>query len=249
MDPSTLVPLLYLLPPEWQHAVTTALLFLGSMTVLVAALKSVVPGLRALAERTASTRDDRAVSIVADVLGDLARLAEWCQRVTEVMAGHRAPPVRAILSAVKRKGPPVAAVLLFALTVHGAGCVGSSVRTHATIADSAYEPILAAKLAIEDHAYRAVALIKEDSATPEEAEARISRLRPKYAKVEGAMALVIEAYNSYVDAIQAAHGDGKDVRTEAGLALLNRWKSLLSAAEQLGLDLPEPPAALRGLVP
>jgi hypothetical protein len=223
---------------------------MGSMTVVVAALKAVVPFLRSLAERTASTRDDKAVSIAADVLNDLAKLAEWCQRFTEVLAGHRAPPVRAMLSAVKRKGPPVAVILLVVIAAQGPlGCVGSSVRTHATIADTAYEPILATKLAIEDHAYRAVALIKEDSATTEEAEGKISKLRERYRPVEGATALVIEAYNAYVDAIQSAHEDGKDVRTEAGLALLNRWKSLLSAAEMIGLDLPEPPEALKGLVP
>jgi hypothetical protein len=249
MDPSTLVPLLYMLPIEWQRVAVTILVFLGSMTVIVAALKAIVPGLRSLAARTAITQDDRAVGILADVLDLCADIVEWCQRFVEVLAGHRAPPLKAIAEKLKRSPPTTVLMIAIALLAPGYACAGNQVRTHAQIADAIYEPILAAKQAIERRAYEQVEHIRAASLTTEEADGKIDALRGRYRPVEGAMGLVIDGYNAYVEAIQKAHADGSDLRTEAGMALLNRWRSLMRAAGDLGIPMPEIPEALRELAP
>lgn len=250
MDPTALIPLLYLLPTDWQKYVTTALLFMGSMTVLVAALRSALPAFRALAAHTRNTRDDQAVSIVADVLNDLAGLVEWCLRFTEVLAGHRAPPVKAIAAKLKRSPPVTVLMISIALLATPCyACAGSQVRTHAQIADALDTPILEAKQAIEHRAYEQVAHIKAAALTPEEADSKIAALRERYRPIEASMLLVIEGYNAYVEAIQKAHADGESLQRGAALALLSRWQTLLSHAKDLGVSMPEIPEALRSLVP
>jgi hypothetical protein len=249
MDPSTLVPLLYMLPIEWQMVAVTILVFLGSMTVIVAALKAIVPGLRSLAARTAITQDDRAVGILADVLELCADIVEWCQRFVEVLAGHRAPTLKAIAEKLKRSPPTTVLMIAIALLAPSYACAGNQVRTHAQIADALYEPILAAKQAIERRAYEQVEHIKAASLTIEEADGKIALLRERYRPVEGSMSLVIDGYNAYVEAIQKAHADGSDLRTEAGLALLNQWRSLMRAAGDLGIPMHEIPEALSELAP
>lgn len=249
MDPTALVPLLHLLPPEWQQRVTAILLFLGSMTVLVAALRSALPAFQALAAHTRNTRDDQAVSIVADVLNDLAGLVEWCLRFTEVLAGHRAPPVKAIAAKLKRSPPVTVLMISIALLAPSYACAGSQVRTHAQIADALTAPILAAKQAIEERAYEQVGHIKAASLTAEEADSKIAALRERYRPIEASMLIVIEGYNAYVEAIQKAHADGESLQRGAALALLSRWQTLLRHAQDLGVPMPEIPEALRSLVP
>jgi uncharacterized iron-regulated protein len=249
MDPSVLVPLLSLFPESARAYVLSALVFLGSLTVVISAMKAIVAGLRDLALRTATTADDEAVSVLSDVVTLIADVAEWCKSLLEVIGAHRAPPLKAIASKLKRSPPVTALMIAVALLAPSYACAGSQVRTNAQIADALYEPILAAKQAIESRAYEQVGHIRAASLTVEEADSKIALLRERYRPVEGAMTLVIEGYNAYVDAIQKAHADGSDLRTEAAMALLNRWRSLMRAAGDLGIPLPEIPDALKELAP
>lgn len=249
MNDQDLIPLIQLMPDEWRGTAESCLLFLGSMTVIVAALKGMVPALRALALRTQSTRDDRAVSILSDVLVEMTRTFEWLLRIAQIIAGHRAPPMRAIVDRLKRS--PLVAVMMvaMALIAPSYACAGSQVRTHAQIADALYGPILAAKQAIERRAYEQVDQIKSDSNTTEDSHRKTTELRDRFRRVEGAMVLVIDGYNAYVDAIKAANANASDLRAETARALLTRWQSLLRAARDIGIQLDEIPSALVSMSP
>jgi hypothetical protein len=249
MDPSIFVPLLSLLEDDARQAVLGVLVFLGSMTVLISFMKALVSWLRALALRTSTSVDDKAVSVISDFVTLLADVAEWCTAFLQIVGAHRAPPIRDITSKLKRSPPATVLMIAIALLAPSYACAGNQVRTHAQIADALYEPILAAKQAIERRAYEQVEHIKAASLTTEEADGKITLLRDQYRQVEGAMSLVIDSYNAYVDAIKKAHADGADLRTEAGLALLNRWRSMMRAAGDLGIPMPEIPKALSELAP
>jgi hypothetical protein len=237
MDPSVVAPLLSLLPESAQSHALSLLVFLGSLTVLISAMKSIVAMLRALALRTATTADDKAVIIMSDVVTLIADVAEWCKSLLEVLGAHRAPPLKAIASKLRRSPPATAIMIALVLIAPSYACAGNQVRTNAQIADALYEPIHAAKKAIESRAYEQVAQIRAAALTREEADGKIALLRERYGRVEGAMSLVIDGYNAYVDAIKGAHADGSDLRTNAGKNLLVRWQSLVSAARDLGIPI------------
>ena len=244
-DPGSLIPLLHLLSDPWRHYVVSSLLFMGGMTVVVTILKSIVPMLRSLATRTATDRDDVAVSIMSEVIDMFADLVEWCQRFAEVLAAHRAPPIKAVVARVRKSSPVMAFTLMAVMFAPNHACAGHQVRTHAQIADALYGPIIAAKQAIELRAYQDVAHIRAASLTTDEANSKIALLRERYQPVEVAMGLLIDGHNEYVDAIQKAHTQGTGLRTDSGLALLSRWMSLARTAEAIGIRIAEAPEELR----
>lgn len=91
MEPETLVHLFSILPPKAQGVVLAVLMFLGSLTLLIALLKALVPLLQSWAMRTASKRDDQAVSRLEGALVVAARVAAWCTRALQVLALHKPP--------------------------------------------------------------------------------------------------------------------------------------------------------------
>jgi hypothetical protein len=236
MEPSSLVPLIALLPQEWRTTVLAFLAFLGSMTVIVTALKALVPLLDKAAQRTGTKWDNAAVIRLSVALGWAATFAEWCQSLFELLGGHKLPG--------KGKAP---AALLLLVCLPNQACAGQdALRTHSQIANAAYDPIMAAKELLEQRAADQVAEIRAH-ASGAEAAAKVATLRESYGPVEGAMSALIAAYNAYVDAIQEAHATGKPLPQETALALLSRWASLTRAAALIGLDVPVPPDALLAL--
>ena len=244
-DPVSLIPLLHLLSEQWQHYVVSSLLFMGGMTVVVAILKAIVPMLRSLALRTATDRDDVAINIMSDLIDTAADLVEWCQRFAEVLAAHRAPPIKALMESAKRSSPVMAFTLMAVVFAPNHACAGHQVRTHAQIADALYGPIIAAKQVIELRAYQDVAHIRAASLTTDDANSKIAQLRERYQPVEVAMGILIDGHNEYVDAIQKAHTQGTGLRSDAGLALLSRWMSLARTAEAIGIRIADAPEELR----
>lgn len=91
MDPATLLPLLSMLSPNYQHYALTVLVTLGALTVLAAPLKALVPMLRNWAHKTASTADDAAVENFAAAVDWFASLLGWAQSMLEYLALHKLP--------------------------------------------------------------------------------------------------------------------------------------------------------------
>lgn len=224
MDPESVVALLSFLPPEHQGYALAVIFWLAGATALVVALKSLIPTLRMLAGFTDWSRDDEAVNVLSQFLDWLADFIERrVKPLAQYLAAHKMPP------AVKRKAAAVMAVLMLGVLV---ACAGSQVRTHAAIADAVHDPIVAAQHALRDQELREIAAVHAEPA-------KVAELRERYAPADGAMMLVIDAYNAYVDAIQAAH-EGADMRLETARELLNRWRTLIDAAKMVGLDVPIP---------
>lgn len=242
MQPSDLVPLIELLPPDWRNTAIAVLAFLGSMTVAVNVMRSaVVPRLERWAQKTDAKWDNVWVARFAIALSVTAKVAAWAQGVFEVLGAHRLPKVRSVKA--------LGLLLFFAIgtCIPLQSCGGpNAIRVHATIADTSYPLVMSAKQTLEERASADLSAIIASPDTPQDRDRRISALRDSYRPVEGAMNFLIVAYNAYVDAIQAAHAGHTDVRMEAAKELLRRWRALLELAGALGLELPEPPAALQG---
>jgi len=171
------------------------------------------------------------------------------------IAATNSPPIlsrlKAAWSETPRKGaPPGTSFLLLILPVLVLSCAATPLETHATIAASSAEVIGAAGDALQA---RLVAVERDavaTSATQEEARARVDRLRATYAPLEAAYEAVRLAHAAYVEAILRAHAAGRE-RPEPDVigALSAAWVELVKRAEMLGLVLPQPPPALRGLLP
>ncbi len=140
-------------------------------------------------------------------------------------------------------------IALFAMLLSGSAsaCASSQVRSHALIADSAAEPILAAKQLIERRMAADVSDVRKRVTNPDALRLEMEALQASYAPLEGAFELLRETYNAYVDAITKTNETTGDVSHQAALALLSRWQSFLDAARDMGLTVPEPPESLRNL--
>lgn len=156
---------------------------------------------------------------------------------------------RAELAALASKvGTGLRAIAFLALlSLPTQACAGSQLRTHASIADAVSEPLLAAKHVIEARMDADAQAVRARAVSPEDEHAQMLALQASYAGVEASFELVRQSYNSYVEAIQAAHETGADIPHELALALLSRWRAFVDVAQQLGIRVPEPPEALSDL--
>ncbi len=151
----------------------------------------------------------------------------------------------AMLSKVGRGARVLGLVVLLSGSL--TACAGSHLKTHATIADAAYAPLLVTKRAIEMHMAADAKLVRDRVSDADAERAEMAALQDSYAHVETSFTLLSESYNAYVDAIQQANATGADVPHEFALALLSRWQAFVDVARTMGLTVPEPPDALRNL--
>lgn len=163
---------------------------------------------------------------------------------------ERADSVAAQLRSKVHRGTTIAVVLLAVLSSSAASCVSgcagstSQVGTQAAIVKSAEEPFLAAKQALESRMATDYQGVKDRVVDAEAERVELLALEQSYGALEAAFETLRLAYNAYVEGIQAAHREGRDVSRELALALLSRWQSFVDVARSRGLAVPEPPSFL-----
>lgn len=129
-------------------------------------------------------------------------------------------------------------------------CAATPLETHATIAASSADVIEQARVLIEQRIKRAEFDASTANAYQEDARAAVELVRQQYAPLEAAYEAVRLAHVAYVDGILRAHVAGRERPGPDVIAVLSAaWVDLVKRAEMLGLVLPQPPPALRGLLP
>jgi hypothetical protein len=244
MDPTSLVPYLAdainALPDKWRGPVLAILVFFGAMTFAVNTLKGLVPLLDKAAQKTGAKWDNVAVARLSIFLGWMATLAGLAQLLLAALAAHKLPTMADVRSKVS------SSVLISFSCMALAACASMQhPDVHRAVAAALYEPIVAAQGALHDQEAREMTALNAEALPADVFNARRAALMDRYSTADGAMSLVIEAYEAYIAAIESA-GDGKDMRVEAARALLSRWHTLRDALHVLGLDvtMPEALAAL-----
>lgn len=146
--------------------------------------------------------------------------------------------------------PGVGMTLLIVLPLLALSCAATPLERHATIAASSADVIGEAGRLLQARLEAVERDAVATSATQEEARERIDRLRAMYAPLEAAYEAVRLAHAAYLEAILRAHVAGRERPEPDVMATLSAaWFELVKRAEMLGLLLPQPPPALRGLLP
>lgn len=146
--------------------------------------------------------------------------------------------------------PPGVGMTLLALAFALASCAATPLETHARAALTAADLIGAAGDAIETRLRKLEKDAYDASEYREDAEERLKRLRETYAPLELAYEMVRQAHAAYVDAIRRADAAGlEQPDPNYQKALAAAWAELAQRARMLGLLLPQPPPALRRLLP
>lgn len=135
---------------------------------------------------------------------------------------------------------------LVALALLFVGCA-STLKQHAQAASTSAQIIDGVGAAIEREAAEDYEELLH--APAEERGPKLETLKAQYHKVRVAYDVARAALASYTRAIVAANAAGeKTLKAERVQLLRDAWASLIDAAEQLGIDVPEPPELLARLL-
>lgn len=227
--------LLTFLPPEWAAWLRVIAEVSFALSLLAAAVKPLLGD--------PSPQDPRWKKAIFSLMHAVDLVAANTETVRAKKQRVKDEQVAQVLRKI-RNTPPL---MMLAVMLVSSGCAGSQLRTHASIADAAEGPILAAKHFIEVRAHDEAAAIRSRGMSADSERQEMAALQASYAPVESALTALIAAYNSYIDAIRVSHATGQEISHAVAMALLSRWQTFLDAARALGIQLPDPPDVLREL--